>query len=146
MAADVKGWEQLFYVCLILSLFYRKSRSQEDTTVAHADIRGLVPTFLASVGCRPHSRDERTCRPHHAAEGATTPGRRLFRERLETLQAVRQSAASLCLRCPGTLLGNGPHEGPQCSGKGDDGLWACWPVAMSWRYRLQRRPGPASGG
>jgi hypothetical protein len=29
---------------------------------------------------------------------------------------------ALCFRCPGTLLGNGPHEGTQCSGKGDDDL------------------------
>ena len=46
------------------------------TTVDHADIRGLVTTFLASVGCLPHSRDERTLRPLHAAEGYTKPGLR----------------------------------------------------------------------
>src|SRR5712691_6801742 len=73
-----------FYVFIIFSLIYRKSRSQEDTTVDHADIRGLAPTFLASVGCLPHARDERTLRPLHAAEGYTTPGLRLFRERLAT--------------------------------------------------------------
>jgi len=50
------------------------------TTVDHADIRGLGPTFLASVGCLPHSRDEHTFRSLHAAEGYTTPGLRLFRE------------------------------------------------------------------
>src|SRR5262245_20458645 len=68
------------------SLLYRKSQSQEETTVDHAAIRGLGTPFLASVGCRPHSRAERTCRPPHAAEGYTTPGLRLCRETLETLQ------------------------------------------------------------
>ena len=80
MTSDVKGWEQLFYVrIMFFPLLSRKSRSQEDTTVDHADIRGLVPTFLASVGCLPHSRNESTFRPHNAAEGYTTPGLRLFR-------------------------------------------------------------------
>jgi hypothetical protein len=80
MTSDVKGWEQLFYVrSIFFPLLYRKSRSQEDTTVDHAASRGLAPTFLASVGCLPQSRDERTLRPHNAAEGYTTPGLRLFR-------------------------------------------------------------------
>ena len=58
------------------------------TTGDHADIRGLVPTFLASVGCLPHARDESTFRPLHAAEGDTTPGLRLFRWTLETSPAL----------------------------------------------------------
>jgi hypothetical protein len=49
------------------------------TTVNHAAIRGLATTFLASVGCLPHSRDERTLRPLNAAEGDATPGLCLFR-------------------------------------------------------------------
>ena len=79
----------------IFPFIYRKSRIQEDTTVDHADIRGLVPTFLASVGCLPPSRDESTFRPLHAAEGSTTPGLRLFRERLETLQACASTRRHL---------------------------------------------------
>jgi hypothetical protein len=58
------------------------------TTVDHADIRGLVTTFLASVGCLPHSRDERTLRPLNAAEGYTKPGLRLFRWTLGTSTAL----------------------------------------------------------
>ena len=89
MTSDVKGWEELFYVCLMFfPLSHRKSRSQEDTTVDHAAIRGLAPTFLASVGCLPHARDERTLRPPNAAEGYTTPGLRLCRETLETLESL----------------------------------------------------------
>jgi hypothetical protein len=57
------------------------------TTVAHADIRGLAPTFLAAVECLPHSRDENTFRPPNAAEGDTTPGRHLCREKVETSTA-----------------------------------------------------------
>jgi hypothetical protein len=60
MTSDVKSREQLFYVrIMFFPLLYRKSRSQEDTTVDHADIRGLATTLLASVGCLPQSRDER---------------------------------------------------------------------------------------
>jgi hypothetical protein len=88
MTSDVKGWEPLFSVCLIFALIIsRKSRSQEDATVDHAAIRGLGTTFLASVGCLPHSRDESPCRPLHAAEGDTTPGLRRCRERWETAPA-----------------------------------------------------------
>ena len=84
MTSDVKSGEQLFYVCLMFfSLVHRKSRSQEDTTVDHAALRGLAPTFLASVGCLPPARDEKTFRPRNAAEGDTTPGLRLFRWTLE---------------------------------------------------------------
>ena len=80
MTSDVKGWEQLFYVCLLFfPLPYRKSRSQEDTTVDHADIRGLATTLLASVGCLPRSRHEGLFQPLNAIEGGTKPGPRLFR-------------------------------------------------------------------
>jgi len=47
------------------------------TTVDHADIRGLAPTFLVSVGCLPRSRSE-DFSPLHAVEGSTTPGLHLF--------------------------------------------------------------------
>ena len=81
MTSDVKGWEPLFYVLIFLPghFIHRKSRSQSDTTVDHADIRGVATTLRASVGCLPHSRDEHTFRPLHAAEGDSTPGLRLFR-------------------------------------------------------------------
>src|SRR5580765_4231994 len=98
MTSDVKSREQLFYVrSMFFPLLYRKSRSQEDTTVDHAASRGLAPTFLASVGCRPPSRDERTCRPHNAAAGDTTPGLRRFRERLGTFLVCVNSLPSFCV-------------------------------------------------
>src|SRR5712691_2176692 len=75
-----------FSVCIIVFLLSRQSRSQEDTTVAPAASRGLAPTFLASVGCLPHARDERPWRPLHAAAGDPTLGLRLCRERVETSQ------------------------------------------------------------
>ena len=80
MTSDVKSREQLFYVCLMFFLLGLSEEPEPGSpTVDPADIRGLAPTFLVSVGCLPHSRDERTCRPHNAAEGDTTPGLRLFR-------------------------------------------------------------------
>jgi hypothetical protein len=56
------------------------------TTGDHAALRGVAPTCRASVGGLPHARDERTCRPLHAAEGCTTPGLRLFRWSWKPLQ------------------------------------------------------------
>ena len=45
MTSDVKGGEQLFlHLPPVFSFVYRKSRSQSDTTVDHADIRGLATT------------------------------------------------------------------------------------------------------
>src|SRR4029450_1093652 len=47
--------------CMFFVLLYnvhRKSRSQEETTVDPAALRGLAPTFRASVGCLPRSRHE----------------------------------------------------------------------------------------
>ena len=80
MTSDGKSREQLFLrLPHIFPCIYRKSRSQEDTTVDHADIRGLGTTLLVSVGCLPQSRDESTLRSHNAAEGYTKPGLRLFR-------------------------------------------------------------------
>ena len=63
MTSNVKGREQLFlglhpYVHLMFTFAHEKRRSQEETTVDPAAIRGLGTTFLASVGCLPQSRDE----------------------------------------------------------------------------------------
>jgi hypothetical protein len=63
---------------------HRQSRSQEETTVDHAAIRGLVTTFLASVGCLPRSRHEGFCQPLNAVEGCTNPGPRLCRWTITT--------------------------------------------------------------
>jgi hypothetical protein len=79
MTSDVKSGEGFFLRLHAFFLIHRKSRSQEDTTVDPAAIRGLAPTFLASVGCLPHSRAERPLRPLNATEGDTTPGLRLCR-------------------------------------------------------------------
>jgi hypothetical protein len=56
MTSDVKGWEQLFSLCLLFfSFVYRQSWSQSDTTVEHADIRGLAP--YREVFCRAEGFD-----------------------------------------------------------------------------------------
>jgi hypothetical protein len=121
-------------------LSYRKSRSPSHTTVDHAASRGWAPTFLASVGCLPHSRDARTCWPHHAAEGDTTPGRRLFRERLETSQAGGSSRRPLsACGAPATCVAMAHLKARHARAMAPTTCWACWPVAMSWRYRVPRR-------
>src|SRR5262249_41742245 len=43
---------------MFLSSVHRQKRSQQYATVDPADIRGLAPTLLASVGCLPLSRLE----------------------------------------------------------------------------------------
>ena len=73
----------MFFVLLVG--VHWKSRSQEDTRVEHADIRGLGTTFLGSVGCLPRSRREGFLQPHNAAAGCPTPGRRLFHGRGKTV-------------------------------------------------------------
>jgi hypothetical protein len=98
--------------CFFLRLGYRKSQSLEDTTVDHADIRGVVPTFLASVGCLPHAR----------AEDDTTPGRRLFRETLAIAPACGSTPPSVGLWWHRTLRGHGPQTGTPFPGHGDDNL------------------------
>ena len=65
------------------------------TTVDLADIRGLGTTFLASVGCLPHSRDENTWWPRNAVEGDTTPGLRLFQCTLATFCVMRSIGLDL---------------------------------------------------
>ena len=123
------------------SLVYWKSRSQEDTTVDHAALRGLATTFLAAVGGLPHARDERTCRPLNAAEGDTTPGRRLCRERVETSQTCASTRRPLSA-CGGR---EPAWPWPTCrhSRRGPGRRRPDGPCALSpcrWRDRVQRRP------
>jgi hypothetical protein len=49
---------QKSHTLIVFTFVHEKRRSQEDTTVDPAAIRGLAPTLLASVGCLPPSRDE----------------------------------------------------------------------------------------
>src|ERR671923_161583 len=59
---------------ILLDFVHRKSRSQSETTVHPADLRGLAPTLLASVGCLPRSRHEGLFQPLNAVEGCTKTG------------------------------------------------------------------------
>jgi hypothetical protein len=80
MTSKVKSGLPIFCIFFVrLSSGHRKSRSQEETTVDHAAIRGLAPTFRGSVGCLPLSRPEGLLQPLHALEGYTTSGLRLCR-------------------------------------------------------------------
>jgi hypothetical protein len=92
MTSDVKSWLPMFlhFLCPVV-LRHRKRRSQEETTVDHADIRGLGTTLLASVGCLPRSRHEGLFQPLNAIEGYTKPGLRLIRWTAQLLGALRPS-------------------------------------------------------
>ena len=103
MTSNVKSWLPIFFHLLhSMYLCHRKRRSQEETTVAHADIRGLITTFLASVGGLPRSRHEGCFQPLHAIEGCPKPGPRLCRwtsktqgKRLLGFQWCRTMASAL---------------------------------------------------
>ena len=134
MTSDVKSWEPLvFRLHQGFSFIYRTSRSQEKTTGAHAASRGLGTTCLASVGCRPHARDERTCRPRHATEGATTPGRRRGRERWQTSPAGVHPLPACGFWCSGHWLGHGPPAGTAGAGQGEYALvgMVAWGQALA---------------
>ena len=143
MTSDVKGWGELFFpLPPVFSLLYRQSRSQEDPTVAHAESRGWAPTFLASVGCLPHARDERPWRPLHAAEGDTPPGRRLCRERGETATACAALRRPLAA-CGGTTpwVALAPRQALHARARATTTCGAGWPGALRWRDRGPSRPG-----
>src|SRR5262245_5868804 len=114
-------WFCIFFV--LLYCVHRRRRSQSNTTGDHAAIRGLAPTFLASVGCLPHARDARTLRPPHAAEGGPTPGRRRCRGPCEPWRALAANPPlALGLRCHRPGRGHSPPTGTQGSGHGDHDL------------------------
>jgi hypothetical protein len=76
MTSDVKGCSKFFMSSSQVPISScRQSAGAEpvETTVDHADIRGLATTLLASVRCLPRSRDE-DFEPLHAVEDYTTPG------------------------------------------------------------------------
>src|SRR6266568_2571890 len=105
-----------------------------------AAIRGLATTFLASVGCLPHARDERPCGPHNAAEGDTTPGLRLFQERWETWTACASSRRQLsAFGDPATCLAMAHLQALHARAMATTTCWAFLSVAMRGRYRVQRR-------
>jgi hypothetical protein len=113
MTSNVKSWLPMFWHFLCpLVLRHRQRRSQEDTPVEPAAIRGLAPTVLASVGCLPRSRHEGVLQPLHAIEGSTTPGLRLVRGTAQTLCALRPSFLRSVLRGAVALPGPEPTDTP----------------------------------
>jgi hypothetical protein len=103
----------------LLSLGHRKRRSQEDATVDPAALRGLAPTFLASVGCLPRSRLEcpllasSRCRRFHHTGAASRP-----MHVGHPSEFVAVSCAVLALEGYRDLLGNRPHASCQFTGHG----------------------------
>src|SRR5262245_28951733 len=61
-------------IIYFLSSGHRKRRSQEETTVDPAAIRGLATTFLASVGCLPDARLEDALRVSYRRRGLHQTG------------------------------------------------------------------------
>src|SRR5262249_5462258 len=113
-----------------LSCVHRQRRSQEETTVDPAAIRGLGTTFRASVGCLPRSRPEGFLQPLNAVEGCTTPGPRLCRWTTNTegkrLRGFHGSRATASVLPPGPWPTE-THAGP-----------ARWRRRPGWHVSLWR--------
>jgi len=116
----------MFFV--LLNFVHRKSRSQEETTVEPAAIRGLATTLRASVECLPRSRHEGLCPPLHAIEGCTKPGPRLFRWTGTTLCNGFWAFNRLGLGYQRDLLGHSPHKSTQLPGDSDYHLVGIFPA------------------
>src|SRR5262245_52663237 len=115
----------LRFACCFFPFVPRQSRSQAYATVAPAALRGLAPTFLASVGCRPLSRLEP---PHTSLRTLPrgTPHRGCVST--EARGYLSRSRAQAATGLPGcgcawTLCGHGPQESRACTRHrdGDDG-------------------------
>jgi hypothetical protein len=124
------------------SLVSRKSRSQEETTVAHAALRGWAPPFRASVGGLPQARDEHPLRPRHAAAGDPTPGLRRCRERVETAHTCASTRRPLsAFGGTGTCWAIAHRPALHARAMATTTCVALLPCAMRGRSRWQRRPG-----
>src|SRR5260221_7503961 len=114
-----------FEVFIIVFTFaHKKRRSQEETTVDPAAIRGLGTTFLASVGCLPQSRDEYPRRVSSRRRGLHQTGAAsLFMpigkpSPLVTHEGVVSHVVHGALPCYRHLLGNGPYKADEFPGNG----------------------------
>jgi hypothetical protein len=112
------GYRLLGIFFVLLFCVHWKSRSQEDTTVDHAALRGLGTPFRGSVGGLPRSRLEGCLPPHNAVAGCPTPGLRLFRCPVKAEGARVRTFHGLGLGRQGALLGHGPPKRTQCPGAG----------------------------
>src|SRR5712691_9261273 len=114
--------------CCFLACVHRKRRSQEETTVDPAALRGLGTTLLASVGCLPQSRDEYPRRVSSRRRGLHQTGAASLLMHIGTplkwvsyTDGVSQTV-SRTLQGQRDLLGNSPHKADQfpCDGHGHD--------------------------
>jgi hypothetical protein len=144
------GYRVFCTFCVLLTFVHRKSRSQEDTTVEPAAIRGLATTFLASVECLPRSRHEGLWQPLNAIEGCTHPGPRLFRCTGTRLCKGCWAFHRLGLGCQRDLLGHSPHKRTQCPGDGAHHLVGVFPagaqVPIAFAQADLRVPTPVLDG
>src|SRR5713101_5383799 len=109
---------------MVCTCAHTKRRSQEETTGDPAALRGLGPTFLASVGCLPQSRDEYPRRGssrrrgfHHTGAASLflpigTPAPWV------THEGVVSQVVHGAVPCYRHLLGHGPYKADEFPGHG----------------------------
>src|SRR5262245_55942135 len=92
MTSNVKSWLPIFLHFLrpIIGI-YRKSRSQYETTVDPANIRGLAPTLFGPSRVPASLEVRGFLQPHNADENCTKPGLPLCRWRVNMVVCALQS-------------------------------------------------------
>jgi hypothetical protein len=111
---------------IVFTFAHEKRRSQEETTVDPAALRGVGTPFLASVGCLPPSRDEYPRRVSERRRGLHRTGAASLLMHIGTPApgvAYKDGVAKTVLgslQGDGNLLGHGPHEADErpCDGPG----------------------------
>ena len=128
MTSNVKGRNNFLGLHPFFTFAHEKRRSQEETTGDPAALRGLGPTFLASVGCLPRSRDEYSRRVSSRRRGLHRTGAASLLMPLGTPSPWVSSKDGVSktvfgsFQGDGNLRGNGPHEADRlpCDGHGHD--------------------------
>ena len=119
---------RFFRMCFVLlSFVQRKSRSQEETTGAPADLRGLAPPYMRpssaclALGTRVSCSLFTPSRVARNRGGGSSAGRSKARENCS------RACNGLGLRRQRHFLGHGPHKRTQLPGNGDDHLVGVFP-------------------
>src|SRR5712691_8468156 len=130
MTSDVKGWEQLFYVRILVCAFWLSDEPAPGRPDGCSRCSPWVGSPLPGLRRVPASCEGRAYLaasarrrgfPHTGAASLPMDGR--TRESLGCPQPP-----AFCLRSPRHALGHGPQKGPPCPGQGDDdlrGMLAC---------------------
>lgn len=143
MTSDVKGWEQLFYVCLIFSpLSIGRARARKTRRLITRISVGWFPPSLHPSGACLHRGTSVPCGLFTPPRVPPHRGGVSCRERLETLQACAATRRHLyAVGDPSPCWAMAHRKARNARAMATMTCLALLPLAMSWRYRLQSRTG-----